>query len=169
MTKSKEISPWWDRSLESDYQLSCSSVINRCGAPPEGALGFVYVIKAGKRSYIGCKKLVSNRTLPPLKGQKRKRKVQKPSDWVTYCGSSKKLLADIKAGAKVERTILYWAYSKSELAYVELRLQMATDALRSPDFYNGILNVRLPVLKLKDDYYKAYQYALSHFSDNSNY
>jgi len=160
MTKSKEISPWWDRSLE--------SVSNFEVVPPEGALGFVYLIKAGEKSYIGCKQLISNRTLPALKGMKKKRKIQKPSDWVTYCGSCKKLTADIAAGAKVERTILYWAYSKSEMLYVELRLKMAMDALRSPDFYNGIVR-GVSGLKLKDDYYKAYQYALSCFSDNSNH
>ena len=163
MTKSKEqadnISPWWDESWECLH----SPHAHREPMLPDGAIGFVYVIKVGKMQYIGCKQLISNRTLPPLKGMKKKRKVQKPSDWVTYCGSSKKLLADIAAGAKVERTILYWAHSKSELAYVELKIQMALDVVRSPRFYNGIINVRLPVIKLKENYHSCYECAMGYY------
>jgi len=132
-------------------------------ATPEGSglapLGFVYLVEVEGMFYIGCKQLFSTRTLPPLKGQKRKRKVVKDSDWRTYYGSSKKLKQDVEEGAPVTRHILYWAYSKSELAYVELRLQMSADALRSPFFYNGIMNVRLPALKLRSDYKEAYAFA----------
>ena len=50
---------------------------------PEGTFGYVYQvthIPTGLK-YIGKKQLISNRTLPPLKGEKRKRKIQKESDW----------------------------------------------------------------------------------------
>ena len=43
---------------------------------PEGTFGYVYQvthIPTGLK-YIGKKQLISNRTLPPLKGEKRKRK-----------------------------------------------------------------------------------------------
>ena len=56
---------------------------------PEGTYGFVYEVThnpTGKK-YLGKKVLQFNRTLPPLKGQKRKRKVVKESDWKTYTGS----------------------------------------------------------------------------------
>ena len=59
---------------------------------PKKTFGFIYEvhhIESGKK-YIGKKQLMSNRTLPPLKGQKRKRKVVKESDWKTYYGSQKK-------------------------------------------------------------------------------
>ena len=49
---------------------------------PEGTFGYVYQvthIPTGLK-YIGKKQLISNRTLPPLKGEKRKRKIQKESD-----------------------------------------------------------------------------------------
>lgn len=136
--------------------------------PPKWALGFVYLVEVGSKRYIGCKRLLSHTTRPPLKGKKVKRKITKPSNWLTYCGSSKKLLEHIKRGADVRRTILYWASSKSELSYVELRLQMYVDALRSPIYYNGILNVRLPVLKLKDNYEEAYRHAQKYL-DNYRY
>jgi len=56
---------------------------------PKDAFGFVYVVThviSGKK-YIGKKALFHNRTLPPLKGKKRRRKVVKESDWKTYFGS----------------------------------------------------------------------------------
>ena len=39
--------------------------------------------------YIGKKSLYSHRTLPPLKGYKRKRKVIKESKWRDYSSSNK--------------------------------------------------------------------------------
>ena len=55
------------------------------------AIGFVYELRdtENDKRYIGKKNLFSTRRLPPLKGQKRKRKVVKESDWKTYYGSSK--------------------------------------------------------------------------------
>ena len=58
---------------------------------PEGTIGFVYMItnKEDGKFYIGKKSLYSHRTLPPLKGYKRKRKVIKESNWGHYNSSNK--------------------------------------------------------------------------------
>lgn len=52
--------------------------------------GFVYLITntITEQRYIGKKIFWSNRTLPPLAGKKRKRKVKKESDWKEYTSSS---------------------------------------------------------------------------------
>jgi hypothetical protein len=57
---------------------------------PEGTIGFIYKIinhQTGEY-YIGKKSLYAKRTLPPLKGYKRKRKVIKESKWVDYRSSN---------------------------------------------------------------------------------
>ena len=58
-------------------------VITEITDMPEGTIGFVYMItnKEDGKFYIGKKSLYSHRTLPPLKGYKRKRKVIKESNW----------------------------------------------------------------------------------------
>ena len=50
---------------------------------PEDSIGFIYKIrkKITGEFYIGRKSLYAHRTLPPLKGTKRKRKVVKESNW----------------------------------------------------------------------------------------
>ena len=63
--------------------------INSIEDMPTDTFGFVYLVThtpSGKK-YLGKKQLIANRTLPPLKGQKKKRKIQKESDWKTYYGS----------------------------------------------------------------------------------
>jgi len=57
---------------------------------PEGTIGFIYKITNHQTGeyYIGKKSLYSHRTLPPLKGYKRKRKVIKESKWKDYRSSN---------------------------------------------------------------------------------
>jgi hypothetical protein len=49
-------------------------------------VGFVYIITdlTNNKMYVGKKLFESKRTLPPLKGKTRKRKVTKESDWMSY-------------------------------------------------------------------------------------
>lgn len=89
---------------------------------PENTFGFIYEvthIPSGKK-YIGKKQLMSYRTLPPLKGEKRKRKVVKEGDWKTYYGSHaevKKLVKESKEDFK--REILQFVTTKKQLTYFE--------------------------------------------------
>ena len=57
---------------------------------PEGTIGFIYKITNHQTGeyYIGKKSLYAKRTLPPLKGYKRKRKVIKESKWKEYRSSN---------------------------------------------------------------------------------
>jgi hypothetical protein len=106
---------------------------------PVGAFGFIYrvtSISSGKQ-YIGRKQLLSNRTLPPLKGTKRKRKVQKESDWKTYYGSHPEIKEFIKAGMgdDFEREILEFAFSPKHLTYLETRYLFEKRVLEFPNLY----------------------------------
>ena len=57
---------------------------------PKGATGFIYLISnVDGQCYIGKKSLYSTVTRPPLKGTRKKRKVTKPSNWLTYKSSNK--------------------------------------------------------------------------------
>lgn len=108
---------------------------------------FVYHLtdKLTGKQYIGMKSFTSTRTLPPLKGQKRKRKVTKESDWQTYCSSSPEIKAIVSKDGlqRFERTILYLCQSKSEAAYLELAEQVRRDAIRSSEYYNDLIMIRI--------------------------
>ena len=110
---------------------------------PEGAIGFVYIIRHNEdeltrdRStdswYIGKKSLYSHRTLPPLKGQKRKRKVVKESDWINYQSSNK----EVQQWPTQFKRILQYAYSKKELTYLETKYLFQYNALEDKNSFNG--------------------------------
>tara|TARA_B100001113_G_scaffold353753_1_gene359608 strand:- start:2908 stop:3330 length:423 start_codon:yes stop_codon:yes gene_type:complete len=114
---------------------------------PKEMYGFIYQITntENNKKYIGKKFFWSKKTLPPLKGKKRKRRKIVESDWRTYCGSSANLVEDIeKIGIdKFHREILYIGTMKGELAYMEAKLQFDNEVLLKDDYYNGIINIRL--------------------------
>ena len=105
---------------------------------PDGAIGFVYMLvhSSGKK-YIGKKHLESNKTLPPLKGKKRNRKVVKESDWIKYYGSNTEIKQMIKEGKSDEfiRYILEFAYGKKHLTYLETKYLFKYEVLEHPDLY----------------------------------
>lgn len=110
---------------------------------PEATFGFIYKIEhlsSGKK-YIGKKQLMSHRTLPPLKGQKRKRKIVKESDWKTYYGSQKEIKQLVKEnkGDGFHREILQFCFTKKQLTYYELKWQFAEGVLESEDYLNDNL------------------------------
>lgn len=100
---------------------------------PKGTFGFIYEVQhipTGRR-YIGKKVLEFNRTLPPLKGTKRKRKVVKESDWKTYYGSHKEIKDLIKENKQDEfrREILMYVPSKKLLTYYETKFLFIKEVL----------------------------------------
>ena len=109
-------------------------------------LGFVYLITSpsGMR-YVGKKLFWSAIRRKPLKGTKRVRLDHKESDWKSYFGSSKELLAELARTNPMDwkREILHLCTSKWSLAYMELKEQMARDVLMRDDYFNGILHIRL--------------------------
>ena len=75
-----------------------NKVIKGIEQMPKNTFGFIYEATyiPTNEKYLGKKVLYFNRTLPPLKGFKRKRKVVKESDWLTYYGSHEKIKTLLK-------------------------------------------------------------------------
>lgn len=107
---------------------------------PEGTYGFIYEVihTPTGRKYLGKKVLQFNRTLPPLKGQKRKRKVVKESDWLTYYGSHAEIKSLIKEGKQEEftREILQLVPTKKLLTYFECKYLFIKEVLEHQEYIN---------------------------------
>jgi len=119
-----------------------NKVIESIEDMPEGTFGFVYQvthIPTGLK-YIGKKQLISNRTLPPLKGTKRKRKIQKESDWKTYHGSQaeiKTLVKESKDKSEFRRDILQYCKTKKQLTYFEIKWQFVLGVIETEEWINN--------------------------------
>lgn len=109
--------------------------------------GFVYCITntLTNKKYVGKKTFKSTRTLPPLKGKSRKRKVVKESDWMTYYGSSEdvKMLVEEQGPETFHREILHLCKTKGEMGYLELKEQVEREVLLSEEYYNGIIQAKI--------------------------
>ncbi len=116
-------------------------IVNEISDMPEGTFGFIYEVTHTPtgRKYIGKKVLYFNRTLPPLTGQKRKRKVVKESDWKTYYGSHAEIVSLIKEGKQEEFTkqILCFVRSKKLLTYYETKYLFIKEVL---EYRNNYIN-----------------------------
>ena len=112
-------------------------VITEITDMPEGTIGFVYMItnKEDGKFYIGKKSLYSHRTLPPLKGYKRKRKVVKESNWRHYNSSNK----EVASWDETHKKILRFCFSKKALTYYELKEQFDKDCLEREESLNDNL------------------------------
>jgi uncharacterized protein (DUF2147 family) len=114
----------------------------------DGHIGFVYEItdlENGKQ-YIGKKKFSSTRTLKPLKGQKRKRKLVSESDWMDYFGSNEevKALVEEYGANRFCRKILRLCKTTAEMSYYETKEIFIRDALlESSAYYNSFVGCKL--------------------------
>ena len=113
----------------------------------EEYIGFVYLITnlTDGKKYIGKKLAQFKVTKKPLKGKKNKRRSTKESDWRTYWGSSDKLNADVEhlGPENFTREILFYCTSRGELSYLEAKEQFDRGVLKTDEYYNGIINVRV--------------------------
>jgi len=117
---------------------------------PEKYYGFVYKItnKITGKFYVGKKAFWHNKKhkltkkqLAEQSGPGRKPTheiVQVESDWKTYWGSSKELLADIKQYGEenFERWVFVQCKTKKQLTYYELHYQCNEGCLISKNSYN---------------------------------
>ena len=117
-------------------------------------VGFVYIIThlSDNKKYIGKKLFSSKRTLPPLKGKKRKRKVVKESDWMSYYGSSDEVkeLVEQSGEKAFKREILHLCGSKGAMSYLEMYEQVQRNVLMDDDYYNGIIQCKIHRSHVKD-------------------
>jgi hypothetical protein len=112
--------------------------------------GYVYCITntiTGKQ-YIG-KKFFSKAGYKTVKGKRKK--VRKPSDWLTYWGSNKTLIEDIQnlGEQHFRREILHLCANRSDCAYLELREQIDRRVLESDGFYNDWIMVKVRKSNIK--------------------
>jgi hypothetical protein len=111
---------------------------------PKVLMGFVYEIEntANGRLYIGKKLFFSSKT-KQVKGKKKRTKVE--SDWRSYYGSSKEVVADVEkyGEAAFKRTILHLCISKAECNYWELYEQVTRKAILDQRYYNHQIWVRV--------------------------
>lgn len=112
--------------------------------PPENTeayFGFVYqitCIPTGK-IYIGKKQFQSLKTLPPLAGKTRKRKIYSESNWKEYTSSSTHVNSDINKLGKdnFKFEIIHLAKTRGDLSYLEAKEQWKYLVLENTDkFYN---------------------------------
>ena len=112
-----------------------SKIVEDLSFFPDNTFGFVYMVTDQQTNdkYIGKKVLYFNRTLPPLKGQKRKRKKIVESDWKNYYGSYVKIKNLIKEGkeGRFKREILKICFSKKELTYYETKFLFIYEVLEN--------------------------------------
>lgn len=119
---------------------------------PEGAFGFIYLIttRTGKR-YLGKKQLLSvrkkkfgKREIAKMENKRLKKwkHVIKENDWKTYTGSNIDLNKLIEDGAIYRKEILYYAFSKQQLTYLELRELWTHRVLEDRNFFNGNIGGR---------------------------
>jgi len=116
-------------------------------------VGFVYIITniENDMKYVGKKLFVKKQTLPPLKGNKKKRKIIKESDWQSYYGSSTTVqtLVEEKGSELFKREILHLCNTKGEMSWLELKEQVDRNVLLRNDYYNGIVQVKIHRSHLK--------------------
>ena len=114
---------------------------------PKEYVGFVYLITnlTNDKKYIGKKLAQFKVTKKPLKGKKNKRRSTKESDWRDYWGSSDTLNEDVQTlgPENFTREILYYCTSRGELSYLEAKEQFDREVLKTDEYYNGIINVRV--------------------------
>jgi hypothetical protein len=119
---------------------------------PTDAFGFIYLVTTSDgQKYLGKKQLLSQRKRKFGKREiskmenKRLKKwefVIKENDWKTYTGSNIDLNKLIEEGLEYKKEILYYAISKGQLTYLELRELWTHRVLEDRNFFNGNIGGR---------------------------
>jgi len=101
---------------------------------PEEVVGFVYILYyENGQKYIGKKLARTIKTLPPLKGYKRKRKKEVETDWKKYEGSHK-----IENPPKlIKKEIIALCTNKRTMTYLETKLLFQNSVLETDEFLNS--------------------------------
>jgi len=131
-----------------------NKVVEKTEDFPEGTFGYVYRITnlVNGKSYIGKKQLLSKinkklgkkeiAALPTQRGRTPSTKlIISESNWLTYWGSCKPLLNDVKllGEDKFKREILTICKTKKQLTYYEVMHQVKEDVLFIDSYNDNIL------------------------------
>ena len=131
-----------------------NKVIEKTEDFPEDTFGYVYRITnlVNGKSYIGKKQLLSKinkklgkkeiAALPTQRGRTPSTKlIISESNWLTYWGSCKPLLNDVKllGEDKFKREILTICKTKKQLTYYEVMHQVKEDVLFTDSYNDNIL------------------------------
>ena len=120
---------------------------------PEDYQGFVYLITEidTDKKYIGKKNFWKPKTLPITKTRKRRVRTRTESDWRTYYGSSREVVALVeqKGESNYRRQILKLCKTKGEMSYYEAKLQFEHDVLLRDDYYNEFIGCKIHSKHLK--------------------
>lgn len=102
---------------QNSYWTYKGNIVTAIEDLPSQTIGFIYMISNAETGqyYIGKKSLYSHRTLPPLKGQKRKRKVTKESKWQEYMSSN----PEVQQWQTYTKEILECCITPKELTFRE--------------------------------------------------
>ena len=119
-------------------------------SPPPNTYAFVYIIynPQTNKSYIGKKQFYSTKSSKKIitnnDGSKKIKKIKTTieSDWKSYNGSNKTLIEHAEIH-QLQKTILHLCYSKSHASYLELKEQMAVDAILSEHYYNDWISAKI--------------------------
>lgn len=116
---------------------------------PEGAVGFVYEMKAivddkvvryiGKKNFFSVrKKKFGKKALAQMKDKRAKKytMVSKPS-YENYYSSNKVLQEAHKNNIPIQRYMIRICYSKTELTYYETKYQFNKEVLEKEEYLNG--------------------------------
>jgi len=131
---------------------------------PKNCHGFVYKITnlENGKIYVGRKillntlnKKLTKKELTEQVGPGRKptkKKVIKESNWISYWGSNKPLLEDIKqlGKDKFKREIIKLTFSKKQLTYYELHYQCIFEVLMKDSYNSNILGKFYPKDLIED-------------------
>jgi hypothetical protein len=114
--------------------------------PIDDWYGFVYLIteKSTNKKYVGKKFFWKKKTLPPLKGQKRKRRSIVESDWKEYYGSNQQLQENVAQNPdNYHREILHFCKKRADCSYYEIKEQIDRNVLFNDDYYNEFIGCKI--------------------------
>lgn len=128
-----------DEIIHNDWIYNDEKLIE----PPEGYVGFIYLITLPDgRKYVG-KKLFNFKKTKQVKGKKKRYLAE--SDWKTYYGSSeevKKVLSESEPSL-FRRQILHLCKTKGELNYMETWEIFKRGALLDDSYVNGWVSAKI--------------------------
>lgn len=131
-----------------------NKVIEKLEDLPNKCFGFIYQITnlINNRSYFGKKQILSKvnkklgkkeiAALPTKRGRiPSKKLVTSESNWLTYWGSCKPLLEDVKqlGEENFKREILMFCNTKKQLTFYEMMYQIKNDVLFNDSYNDNIL------------------------------